>query len=340
MTRLLLLVLLCCAPQHFARPPASPLDFPTDHGNHADAQTEWWYLQGVLRTEAGRRLAVFLASVRHMADLDTGERVSERSRIDGFPLPGRFLDGTAGQFLLRAGRWRTWGGGGDFAWSVPSKLGRLSLQATPTTAPFAIGQDGRVEIGDTAFSYYTFPRVRVEGTLEHRGQTTRVTGEGWVDHQYGFIYTSRYRGWLWLAIMLEDGTDVLFSLIEPRLVGVQEATLGNVRFASGPSQSLTDVQVEAESTYVSQRHTGMTYPVTLRARAPEAGLDLVLTPLRADSEWRVQPVPLWEGPLTVEGTRDGVPVRGRAFAEYLKAGEHPLRPYVASGVGVGGRPGG
>jgi len=55
---------------------------------------------------------------------------------------------------------------------------------------------------------------------------------------------------------------------------------------------------------------------------------------------RVLGLPLWVGPLMVEETRDGVSVRGRAFAEYLKAGEHPLRPYVASGVGVGGRPGG
>jgi len=355
MLHLLLVVLLACAPHHFARPPASPLAFPADHGPHADAQTEWWYLQARLRTEEGRNLAVFLASIRHdpahdrllglpvtalgkqilflfacVADLDTGRRLSTRSRIDGFPLPGRRLEGTGDLFALRAGRWRTWGGGGDLGWSVPTRMGRLDLSTHPTTTPFAVGQGGRVAIGDTDFSYYTQPRVRVEGAFQHGRSEARVSGEGWVDHQYGYIYTDRYQGWLWLAITLDDGTDVLLSKVEPRQVGVETAMLGSVRRPGEDARPVQDVRIDAETTWTG-RH-GVVYPSTVRATVSDAGLDLTLTPCRPDSEWRVQPVPLWEGPMDDVGTRDGVPVRGTAFAEFLRAGDHPLRPYVRSGT--------
>lgn len=63
MPNLPLLFLFGCL--HLAGPPAAPLAFPRDHGPHREAQTEWWYLQGVLSDPAGRERAVFLSSVVH-----------------------------------------------------------------------------------------------------------------------------------------------------------------------------------------------------------------------------------------------------------------------------------
>ena len=41
----------------------------------------------------------------------------------------------------------------------------------------------------------------------------KVTGEAWMDHQWGDFATYQEGGWDWFAVQLDDGTDVMLYLI-------------------------------------------------------------------------------------------------------------------------------
>ncbi|HYR01584.1 MAG TPA: carotenoid 1,2-hydratase, partial [Casimicrobiaceae bacterium] len=45
--------------------PGRPLAFPRDHGSHPDYRTEWWYVTGWVRDDAGRDYGVQVTFFRH-----------------------------------------------------------------------------------------------------------------------------------------------------------------------------------------------------------------------------------------------------------------------------------
>jgi predicted secreted hydrolase len=356
---LALLWMLACVPKSVIAPePAGPLAFPADHGVHARAQTEWWYLQGVVHTVEGRRLGVFLSSVRHdvrrdraagvpvpwfggdavlmmacVADLDTGERISEKQAVGAVPSPISRLRHAEDWLSLRMGRFRQWGGGGRVTWDVPTKLGRLRIHMVPDSDPMPIGSregpgspsTGRTDVPSASFSYYVQPRVRLMGELD--GQP--IVGDGWFEQQWGTMLSRDYMGWWWASLMLDDGTDVLAVRAQGR-GGAPDFALATIRPQGEPARQAQAFTLEATGWRTSDR-TGVDYPDGLALVVPELALDLTVRPERPEAVWKVLPAPLWEGPVQVEGTRGGAPIGGWGFTEFLLEGDLRGRDLYRSG---------
>jgi predicted secreted hydrolase len=363
---LLMLLAACATRPSLQGPPDTPLSFPEDHGVHREAQTEWWYAQSVVETDDGRTLALFLSTVRHdpradkvaglpllasagtgfitmatVADLDTGERLSERWTMGATSLPQHYMRDRDDWFHIRNRRWQTHGGGGQFTFVAPSRLGRLTLHAYPTVDPLPIGSmsgesespaTGRAGFPGAAFSYYTLPRAQMFGSFQRGKRRIDFAGDGWVDHQYGYIYSDLYRGWWWFALMLDDGSDLMVTVVEPLKDRTDIVTLGTLRRADGEAVVLGELEVRWGDTWTSRR-TNASYPREVFIDAPEQGLSLTVTARRVESEWKVEPAPIWEGPVTVSGTRDGLPIEGKGFAEFLIDGDRLLRKVFRSGEG-------
>ena len=51
------------------------------------------------------------------------------------------------------------------------------------------------------------------GTLTLGGTAFPVTGTAWFDHQWGDFIAVGGGGWDWFAVNLEDGTDLMLSLV-------------------------------------------------------------------------------------------------------------------------------
>jgi predicted secreted hydrolase len=339
-----------------ARPPLEtpgPVVLPEDHGPHPNAQTEWWYLQGTVQTD-DRRLAVFVSFLRHdprhdriaglpiatfgrdarlafacVADLDTGERLSERwsagAGVGQRPGASRH----DGWVSLEIGRWELHGNQGRTTFDVPTRLGRLELVVTPTTTPMLMGPEGRVDIAGVTNRYYSLPRAELTGSLERAGHREPLRGEGWFDHQYGYVYTPEWAGWWWLAATLDDGTDLMLTQVLPtERNGGQTDALGRARLVG---QEATDVAFTFEALgKAPSPRTKAEYPTELRATVPALGIELTATPLQPDSECIVRPVPLWEGTVAIRGTRAGVPVTGTGFAEFVELGEPWVRQFYGT----------
>ena len=194
--------------------------------------------------------------------------------------------------------------------------------------------DGWIDFGPAGGSYYySRPRLPLTGTLALDGRPLQVEGTAWFDHQWGDFISVGGGGWDWFAVNLDDGSDLMLSLVRaadgsyPLVHGTSVRADGRVEHLG--SDAFT---VEPIGTWTSQT-TGATYPSGWHIRVPGQGLDLTLTPTVEDQELDTRAstgVVYWEGSQRVTGTRDGQAIKGDAYVE--------LTGYGPSGIGGATKP--
>ena len=72
---------------------------------------------------------------------------------------------------------------------------------------------GLVDLGIAGKTYY-YSRTDLEtsGTVSVSGDSLPVTGVSWFDHQWGDFTTAEI-GWDWVSLNLDDGSDIMVSLV-------------------------------------------------------------------------------------------------------------------------------
>ena len=331
-----------------------PITLPADDGPH-DRLTEWWYYTGHLRADDGRSFGfeyvIFRAErgafpvswASHLALTDeSGRRFRYDQRSEVGPQadrsqPGRGFDlaitarDPTGRPLPDATAWTMQGAGGHdrlAAASTTDGFG-LDLALGPDERPVVLHDgDGWIDFGPAGGSYYySRPRLPLTGTLTLDGQQLQVEGTAWFDHQWGDFISVGGGGWDWFAVNLDDGSDLMLSLVRsadgtyPLVYGTSVQADGRIEHL-GPDA----FTVEPIGSWTSPA-TGATYPSGWHVRIPGQDLELTLTPTVEDQELDTRAttgVVYWEGSQRVTGTRDGVPIGGDAYVE--------LTGYGPSGV--------
>jgi len=327
--------------------PSAPIDpqpivFPRDDAPH-DRLTEWWYDTGHLRADDGRRFGfefvIFRAErgafpvtwASHLALTDEthdsfrfaqrseiGPQV-DRGRADGFDLS---IAGGGGS------PWTMDGGNGhdrlvassapDAASPTPGAFG-LDLTLAATKPPALHGGNGWIDFAAGGSSYYySRTSMAAHGTVTVDGETLKVHGTAWFDHQWGDFITVGGGGWDWFAVNLDDGTDVMLSLVR-NADGSYPLVYGTLVAADGRSRNLPRdaFTVDATGRWRSPA-TGAAYPAGWHVALPAEGLAIDLTPTVADQELDTRAttgVVYWEGSQRVVASRDGRPIGGEAYVE-------------------------
>ncbi len=300
-----------------------PISLPADEAPHEQAAAEWWYYTGNLTTKAGARygfeLVVFQlgvgakhAYVAHFAVTDpAGARFVHEAKLS-----------TAAQAKAAAGfdldveGWRVRGHAGkdQLSAAMPGFAIELALAATkPVVIQYG---KGWMTIGSTQpFYYYSYTRMAVTGTLSVDGTPHEVTGEAWMDHQWGEM-GYEHQGWDWFSLRLDDQSDVmLFSVRWKNATGFVGGTWVEPDGKATPLAG-NDFSVEATGSW-SSPHTKRKYPQGWRLKIPARELDVTVTPVLADQEvYKTIATPIyWEGLCNVTGTRGGKPLAGQAYVE-------------------------
>jgi len=90
--------------------------------------------------------------------------------------------------------------------------GKLELELTPEKPLIKFGERGLSRKGDGAASvswYWSYTRLKAEGTLTLNGKTQPVRGEAWMDHEISSSQLGEgLEGWDWTCMQLNDGTEV------------------------------------------------------------------------------------------------------------------------------------
>jgi predicted secreted hydrolase len=322
-----------------------PVAFPHDDGPH-DANVEWWYFTGHLFTEEGDRYGFEYVTFRARSDDLEGyvshfavtDNPRQRFHYDQRLRGAAGVAGKAAVLDLDLNGWTMRGGNGQFALAadMPGYAMRLDVDATK---PAALHDgDGYIDYGNGSASYYySWTRMDVTGALDLGHGWQQITGEAWMDHQWGDFSTYQEGGWDWFSVQLEDGTDAMLYLIrdaDGRTVRVD----GSIVSPDGELSVLGagDFVVSADGEWTSPE-TGTTYPSGWTIAVPDQDLSMAITPSLPDQELDTRAttgVIYWEGETAVTATHRGRSLAGLGYVELT--GYAPYEPLdLGSPVAVG-----
>ncbi len=300
-----------------------PISLPADHAPHANL-TEWWYFTGHLRTSEARRYGfelAFFQSVRgdtspayvaHLAltDVDGQEfRFDQRISTAHGARSADGLDLCVGGWTLRAVP-------GGFELEGQSDSFGIDLTVRPDKPAVMHNRSGVLDFSPYGWSYYySFTRSSVTGNLRDGERRFAVTGQAWMDHQWGDFISASDAGWDWFSVQLDDGRDFTASLVRGS-DGALALEYGTLVGADGRARHIgaDELEIDALGTWTSPS-TGATYPSGWRVRVPDAGLDLTLDPVLADQELDTRAsvgLTYWEGAVDVRAAGQVV---GRGYVE-------------------------
>src|SRR5579871_4698477 len=212
--------------------PGYHYEFPRDHFNHPDYQTEWWYYTGNVRSQDGHRFGFELTFFRqgiardanrstwqvddvymsHLALSDlSGRQFYHQERVN------RAGPGIAGinqdTGLIWNGNWQVKLTAAGQTLHGLNETFAIDLALTPAKPPVIHGQDGissKAAGAGHASHYVSFTRLITSGTLKLKGRSYRVDGTSWMDHEFfsGAMDASE-SGWDWVSLQFNDGSEVM-----------------------------------------------------------------------------------------------------------------------------------
>ena len=316
--------------------PLPPVAMPQDEAPHQDL-TEWWYYTGHLHGKDAQgqtrtygfelvffqtlrgQLPPYYAAHFAISDISAGQfHYAERA---GFSSSAAIppVGSTAG-FNLSLGGWAMRGANGHDQLSATMNDYSIALALTDEL-PHAIlhNGDGIISYGPAGFSYYySRPLMGVAGAIVDHGATLQVTGQAWMDHQWGNFISTAGTGWDWYSIQLANHTEYMLYVIRDAQKRPVSA-FGTYIAADGSASDIpsNQIQVQATGSWTSPV-TGGVYPSGWRLSLPGQQASLTLTPLLRDQELvttHSTGVAYWEGAVGVTGSVAGQPAAGESYVE-------------------------
>jgi predicted secreted hydrolase len=320
--------------------------FPRDHGAHEDYRTEWWYYTGQLTAKNGRLFGYELTFFRRGMPREQTKTLPSRWAVTHLYLAhfavsdlskGRFLYaekmsraglGKAGAATDRLNVWID-------RWSAESPLstpgtqilhaaeGDLAIRliVSPEKPLVVHGSDGISRKGSVAAShYYSFTRLATTGTLSIDGEQFDVTGNSWMDHEFGSADLGKdLVGWDWFCLQLDDQRELMLYRLRRADGSADPVSSGTLIDRDGRGHHLTinEFTLEPVSYWTSQTSHAR-YPQRWRLTIPSQELSFELVPLMADQELsttRSTQVTYWEGAIEATGSIQGRTARGRGYME-------------------------
>ena len=163
--------------------------------------------------------------------------------------------------------------------------------------------------------YFSYTRLKTEGTLTLDGTAFPVRGQSWFDREISSQgLAAKQQGWDWFSIQLRDRREIMLYLLRDRDGSIDPFSSGTFVYSDGRYRHLQkdDFNVSVLNYYRSKK-TGARYPAQWEIRIPSEQVALKITPLMEDQECIATTTTgnrYWEGTCRVQGTAEG-----RAYVE-------------------------
>lgn len=222
-----------------------PVTFPLDELEHS-CPVEWWYFVGHLQVQGGvERYAFEMTAARlrpaglapldscylSVIDLQTKEYISADRQS-----PYAYDDSTGHLVLSYApplgqpGAWRIEGWDAapapvryrlDAAFEVEGRQRAVALSLDDKIGKPVLlhGTKGVLSVFGHDLGYYSRTRLAISGGIKIDGRSLLVSGDGWMDHEYGAADLPNSL-WTFLAIQLDSGDDLCVYRVDQRDTGV------------------------------------------------------------------------------------------------------------------------
>ena len=316
-----------------------PAHLPHDEGAHL-TPVEWWYFNGHLTTETGAEYSFhfvtfqsalpsgFTPRLMQVGWADHGKDAYLTAEKADAPL----LEATSGEFDASLPPWNMRGNGEEYSLSFQVGDYAVDMEAVSRKPPALHHGDGLVDLGIAGKTYYySRTRLAVTGALTVAGETQKVSGNAWMDHQWG-DFSTRAIGWDWLSLNLDDGSDLTVSVVWEQEGRKHITTYGTyVPPDSGAVHLPGDgITLDATGEWASEA-TGAVYPMGWTLRVEPLDMEITLTPVQEKAEFAAMsfiPVAYWEGAVKAEGVKAGAPVTGKGFVEMAGYARVDAAPFI------------
>lgn len=317
--------------------PLPPIRFPQDEAAHRDL-TEWWYYTGhmdaatpdgkphhygfelvffqVLRSDLPPVYAAHFA----VSDITRGEfHFDQRRQVE----PDAVIpNGTSTSGIdVFIGDWSIKGvNGSDHLTASMANYG-LRVDLFGLKPPTLHNGNGLITYGLGGFSYYySRTRMSLAGTLVDHGTPLHVTGQAWMDHQWGNFLTLGGGGWDWFSIQLNNNTEMMLYLIRDANGRAISTYAGYIDHGSGGFKVSPEALHVAVLDHWRSPATGVNYPSGWRVEIndPQVQTSLILVPELKDQELVVHQSTgntYWEGAVSIQGQVAGHDVEGEGYVE-------------------------
>ncbi len=339
-----LILLQPLAAQYRTALPGYRYEFPRDHFEHPDFQTEWWYYTGNLKSADGRRFGFELTFFRqavsrdpaktaawevhdlylaHLAlsDLDGGKFFhSERTNRSG---PGiAAVSESIGR--IWNGNWQIQWHGSDQELKAIDARFQLHLTLHPEKPPVIHGENGvsqKTEGPGRASHYISFTRLVTSGEIEIANKKMEVSGTSWMDHEF-FTHQleSDQTGWDWLSLQLADNTELMLFHIRRGDGSIDPYSAGTYVDANGKTTHLrsADFTLQPTGETWTSPFTHASYPIHWRIAIPRLKIELEATTSLESQELTGNTAltpNYWEGAIALAGRRDQQTLSGAGYLE-------------------------
>ncbi len=181
--------------------------------------------------------------------------------------------------------------------------------------------NGLITYGLGGFSYYySRTRMSLSGIVVDHNQPLQVSGEAWMDHQWGNFLSLGGGGWDWFSIQLSNNTEIMLYLIRDARGKTISSYAGYIG-SRGESLLLParELKVSVVDHWRSPK-TGANYPSgwQLEIRDSQLQAALTLIPELKDQELEVYQSTgnsYWEGAVGIQGQSAGGVVNGEGYVE-------------------------
>jgi predicted secreted hydrolase len=333
-------------------------EFPRDHASHPDYKIEWWYYTGNVKAADGRRFGYQVTFFRvgvdhtpsnpsrwairdlHMTHLAVSDATGRRYRYSE-----KLSRGGPGLAGARTDRYHVWNDDwtatlddkGHHVLRANSPQAAIDLSLAEGKPPAINGVNGISQKGaqaGNASHYYSLTRMPTTGTIAIDGEKFTVTGDSWMDHEFGTSFLEpEQRGWDWLSIQLSDGRELMLYQLRRADGSRDPRSSGTIVDRSGRSSHLANddfTLTPGRRQFTSKN--GAVYPIEWIVGIPSQHLDLTVTTPLDDQELSLERstgIAYWEGMIDVAGKTGGVAVTGSGYLEMT--GYHGSLGRVLSG---------
>jgi predicted secreted hydrolase len=332
------------SPTYRVARPGYGYEFPRDHFNHPDFQTEWWYYTGNVQSTEGHHFGFELTFFRQGIDRspNTGSAWDLRdvymahlalSDLDGSRFyhaerTNRAGPGIAGiseaNRRIWNGNWRIDWRGDDQQLQAIDERFCLNLSMRSAKPPVIHGENGvsqKAEGAARASHYISLTRLITAGRIELGATKFDVTGLAWMDHEF---FTSQLSpdqvGWDWLSIQLDDNTELMLFHLRRKDGSVDPYSAGTFVDSNGGATHLRrdDFTLEPAGEMWTSPASGGVYPVRWKISVPALRVALeATTPLRSQELSGINKLipTYWEGAIHFSGRKGETPIAGVGYLE-------------------------
>lgn len=164
--------------------------------------------------------------------------------------------------------------------------------------------------------YYSQPFINAKGTLNIEGNSVRVTGKGWFDHEWtSHLANSEAMGWDWFSLHLDDGNKLMAFRMHAMNENMKNSkskhseifTTASYIAENGTKETIEQVNVSiTPMSYetINEGESARSVPTAWRIQIPEKDIDLSIRPFK-ESQWNNSLFPYYEGRVEIKGSHSG-----------------------------------